>query len=252
MLITFFRSIVLYIIVLVVMRLMGKREISQMQPFELAISIMIADLASIPMTEIGIPIFNGIVPILGLLLMHLVISVINIKSIALRKFICGKPSILIYKGKQDDLNYLYTHTKKKYPRDLKYFNDTVEKIRKFENIYKDYIKISMHRKEKFCATAEVCPGGERFFYISPEGFVSPCSWVKKMDSSFTSRKSLINTPFSEIIKEDGIQRFNKMKYERNELYKTGCPAICKERNNTYYSKDPLLDVKVEEKEVCCK
>ena len=66
MLITFFRSIVLYIIVLVVMRLMGKREISQMQPFELAISIMIADLASIPMTEIGIPIFNGIVPILGL------------------------------------------------------------------------------------------------------------------------------------------------------------------------------------------
>ena len=99
MLITFFRSIVLYIIVLIVMRLMGKREISQMQPFELAISIMIADLASIPMTEIGIPIFNGIVPILGLLLMHLVISVINIKSIRLRKFICGKPSILIYRGK---------------------------------------------------------------------------------------------------------------------------------------------------------
>ena len=102
MLITFFRSIVLYIIVLIVMRLMGKREISQMQPFELAISIMIADLASIPMTEIGIPIFNGIVPILGLLLMHLVISVINIKSIALRKFICGKPSILIYRGKIDE------------------------------------------------------------------------------------------------------------------------------------------------------
>ena len=102
MLITFFRSIVLYIIVLIVMRLMGKREISQMQPFELAISIMIADLASIPMTEIGIPIFNGVVPILGLLLMHLVISVINIKSIRLRKFICGKPSILIYRGKIDE------------------------------------------------------------------------------------------------------------------------------------------------------
>ena len=102
MLITFFRSIVLYIIVLIVMRLMGKREISQMQPFELAISIMIADLASIPMTEIGIPIFNGIVPILGLLVMHLLISVINIKSIHLRKIICGKPSILIYRGKIDE------------------------------------------------------------------------------------------------------------------------------------------------------
>ena len=102
MLLTFFRAIILYIIVLIVMRLMGKREISQMQPFELAISIMIADLATIPMSEIGIPIFNGIVPILGLLVMHLVISVINIKSITMRKFICGKPSILIYRGKIDE------------------------------------------------------------------------------------------------------------------------------------------------------
>ena len=99
MLITFFRAIVLYLIVLVVMRLMGKREIGQLQPFELAISIMIADLASIPMTEIGIPIFNGIVPILGLLLMHLIISLINLKSLKAREIICGKPSILIYRGK---------------------------------------------------------------------------------------------------------------------------------------------------------
>ncbi len=99
MLITFFRAIVLYLVVLIVMRLMGKREIGQLQPFELAISIMIADLASIPMTEIGIPIFNGIVPILGLLVMHLVISVINLKSLRAREIICGKPSILIYRGK---------------------------------------------------------------------------------------------------------------------------------------------------------
>jgi len=98
-LITFFRAIVLYLVVLIVMRLMGKREIGQLQPFELAISIMIADLASIPMTEIGIPIFNGIVPILGLLVMHLVISVINLKSLKAREIICGKPSILIYRGK---------------------------------------------------------------------------------------------------------------------------------------------------------
>lgn len=99
MLITFFRAIVLYLIVLVVMRLMGKREIGQLQPFELVISIMIADLASIPMTEIGIPIFNGIVPILGLLVMHLILSLINLKSLKAREIICGKPSILIYRGK---------------------------------------------------------------------------------------------------------------------------------------------------------
>ena len=102
MLITFIRSILLYIIVLVVMRLMGKREIGQLQPFELAISIMIADLASIPMTDSGIPISNGIIPILGLLLMHLVISFINMKSIRMREIVCGKPTILIYRGKIDE------------------------------------------------------------------------------------------------------------------------------------------------------
>lgn len=102
MLITFVRAIVLYIIVLIVMRLMGKREIGQLQPFELAISIMIADLASIPMTDTGVPISNGIIPILGLLVMHLLISVINMKSIRGREIICGKPRILIYRGKIDE------------------------------------------------------------------------------------------------------------------------------------------------------
>lgn len=102
MLITFLRAIILYIIVLIVMRLMGKREIGQLQPFELAISIMIADLATIPMADPGIPISNGIIPILGLLVMHLVISIINIKSIRAREIICGKPSILIYRGKIDE------------------------------------------------------------------------------------------------------------------------------------------------------
>ena len=102
MLINFIRSILIYIFVLIVMRLMGKREIGQLQPFELVISIMIADLASIPMTDTGIPITNGIVSILGLLVMHLIISIINIKSIKAREIICGKPRILIYRGKIDE------------------------------------------------------------------------------------------------------------------------------------------------------
>ena len=102
MLVIFVRSIILYIIILIVMRLMGKREIGQLQPFELVIAIMIADLASIPMTEGGVPISNGIVPILGLLVMHLIISMVNMKSIRMREVICGKPSILIYRGKIDE------------------------------------------------------------------------------------------------------------------------------------------------------
>ena len=102
MLVIFLRSIVLYIIVLIVMRLMGKREIGQLQPFELAISIMIADLASTPMADAGIPISNGIIPILALLVMHLIISMFNIKSIRAREILCGKPSILVYRGRIDE------------------------------------------------------------------------------------------------------------------------------------------------------
>ena len=120
MLVTFIRSIVIYTIVLIVMRLMGKREIGQMQPFELAISIMIADLASIPMTDTGVPISNGIIPIMGLLVMHLIISILNIKSSKMREFICGKPTILIYKGKIDE---------KKLKKERFTLNELEEKLR---------------------------------------------------------------------------------------------------------------------------
>lgn len=102
MIINFLRAIVLYIIVLIVMRFMGKREIGQLQPFELVISIMIADLASTPMADIGTPITNGIIPILGLLVMHLLITFLNLKSIKAREILCGKPRILVYRGKIDE------------------------------------------------------------------------------------------------------------------------------------------------------
>ena len=73
-----------------------------MQPFELVIAIMIADLASVPMSDTGIPIFNGIIPILALLLFQLIISIINLKSMKVRQIMCGVPSILIYRGKIDE------------------------------------------------------------------------------------------------------------------------------------------------------
>lgn len=96
------RTIIIYILVLLTMRLMGKREIGQLQPFELAIAIMIADLASVPMSDTGIPIFNGIIPIIGLLIMQMLISFINMRSLSLRSVISGKPTILIYRGKIDE------------------------------------------------------------------------------------------------------------------------------------------------------
>lgn len=102
MLNTFIRVIIIYLLVLIVMRLMGKREIGQMQPFELVIAIMIADLASVPMSDTGIPITNGIVPILALLLIQLIISIINLKSMKMREIMCGVPSILVFRGRIDE------------------------------------------------------------------------------------------------------------------------------------------------------
>lgn len=102
MLINFVRAIILYLVVLLVTRLMGKREIGQLQPFEFVISLMIANLATIPMSEIGVPMLAGIVPIMGLLTMHLIISLLNLKFIRFRHFICGKPTIIVYKGKIDE------------------------------------------------------------------------------------------------------------------------------------------------------
>ena len=95
----FVRALILYIIVLIAIRLMGKREIGQLQPFELVVTIMIADLASVPMQDIGIPLLQGVIPILALLVGQLILSMINIKSGVARRIISGKPTVLISNGK---------------------------------------------------------------------------------------------------------------------------------------------------------
>ena len=123
---------------------------------------------------------------------------------------------------------------------LSEFDKTVNKICEYTEKYKEKIKISMHRKETFCNTSKICPAGETFFYINPQGYVSPCSWIKKMDSSYTTKKSLKDTSFLEIIQENEIKAFIGLKQKRHELFGAGCPAICMERNKTYFSQDPLL------------
>ena len=99
MLVTFGRALILYILVVIVMRIMGKRQIGQLQPFELVIAIMISELAAVPMQNTGIPLVYGIIPILTLLILQLLISYLSIKSIRFRALICGKPAILIEKGR---------------------------------------------------------------------------------------------------------------------------------------------------------
>lgn len=89
------RSVVIYIIVLVVLRIMGKRQIAEMQPYELVATLIIADLACIPMTEITVPLLHGIVPLLSLVALNFFISLLSVKSVRFRKLINGRPIIVI-------------------------------------------------------------------------------------------------------------------------------------------------------------
>ena len=95
----FLKTIIIYFFLLVAVRLMGKKEIGQMQPVELVAIIIIADVASVPMQNVGTPIIQGIVPIFALLTVELVLSYLNIKFDFFHKIISGKPSVLISKGK---------------------------------------------------------------------------------------------------------------------------------------------------------
>lgn len=99
MLVLAIRALILYMFVFLVVRIMGKRELGQLQPFEFVIAILMADLASTPMSHTGVPIFYGIIPILTLLLAHLLISWLMLKSGTLRKIFSGEPSVLIYEGR---------------------------------------------------------------------------------------------------------------------------------------------------------
>lgn len=89
------RSLIIYIIVLFLIRLMGKRQVGEMQPFELVITLIIADLATVPMAETTYPLVHGIFPIITLCCVHFLLSFLSRKNTTIRKIINGKPVILI-------------------------------------------------------------------------------------------------------------------------------------------------------------
>ena len=89
------RSILIYTLVLFVFRLMGKRQLGQMQPFELVLTLIIADLATIPMAESSVPVLHGVVPLLTLVTVHFFLTIITRKSDVMNRVISGKPVIVI-------------------------------------------------------------------------------------------------------------------------------------------------------------
>lgn len=108
MLTIFLRTLILFFLTILVVRAMGKRQLAQLQPFEVVITLMIAELAAIPMSDVGISLFSGVISILTLLFAHAAISLLSFKSERFRSFFCGKPTVLIRHGRvqEDELKRL--------------------------------------------------------------------------------------------------------------------------------------------------
>ena len=99
MILSYLRTAVLHLVLIVVIRLMGKRQIGQMEPSEFVVTMLVANLATIPMQDSAIPLLAGLVPILTVLGVELILSSLSLKSVGLRRLLCGKPVILIENGK---------------------------------------------------------------------------------------------------------------------------------------------------------
>ncbi len=96
------RTAVLFLTLLVIMRLMGKRQIGEMQPFELVITLLIAELACIPMADASIPLLYGVVSVVTIFVLHEIVTLIDLKAKPLKALVSGKPSVVINRNGIDD------------------------------------------------------------------------------------------------------------------------------------------------------
>ena len=99
MITAFFRTAILYLLLIVGLRLTGKRQIGELEPIELVLTMLLSDLASVPMQDFGIPLVNGVIPIVTLLAMSMLLSCVRLRNVRFRTLICGKPAIIIRNGR---------------------------------------------------------------------------------------------------------------------------------------------------------
>ena len=92
------RTIVLFFSLLIMLRIMGKRQIAQLQPYEFAVMLISSNLVTVPMSDLSTPLLWGILPIYVLLVLGLILSVLSLKSVFVRRLVCGKPRVLIERG----------------------------------------------------------------------------------------------------------------------------------------------------------
>lgn len=99
MAISFIRTLILYVVILISMRVMGKRQLGELETSELVVAVLISDLAANPLQDTGIPLLYGIIPTITLVCCEILISGAVVKSVRFRSIICGNPSIIINNGK---------------------------------------------------------------------------------------------------------------------------------------------------------
>ena len=98
MMTAFARTIILYFLIMIGLRLMGKRQIGELEPSELVLTMMISDLATVPMQDFGIPLLAGVIPILTLLALSMLLSQLSLQNLRFRELVCGTPAVLIRRG----------------------------------------------------------------------------------------------------------------------------------------------------------
>ena len=99
MVIAVLRTVILYLFIIAGIRLMGKRQVGELEPSELVLALLIADLAAVPMQDFGIPLLTGVVPIFTLLCLTMALSMLTMKSVRFRALLCGRPSVIVADGK---------------------------------------------------------------------------------------------------------------------------------------------------------
>ncbi len=151
MLVLFIRVQIIYFVVLLFLRIMGKRQIGEMQPYELVITLIIADLATVPMSDANIPLLNGILPLAILVILHFSITMLTRKSLLLRKIISGQPVIVI---SPDGINY---QALKKLNMNLHDLQESLRQCNYFSFEQVRYAIIETNGKMSVIPTAEDAP-----------------------------------------------------------------------------------------------
>lgn len=120
------------------------------------------------------------------------------------------------------------------------FHRLIAAVRSYQNKYKGIIKISMHRSKEFLSDNSICSAGKQILFILPDGRISPCSWLAKLDARLITQDSLKEQSLEDLKQSNAFQLWHSIIKKRTEVCHSGCPAICYERNGDYFTEDPLL------------